>query len=556
MSSGLFAASISSLASDRGDDDDFLPEDSFSVYEDLTQSFLKGHPSISAGGAMMSPALHGHHFDIHSSHDPCVVPRDKPSFFNVEAGNSGVNLTLDLQHVGQDDVLVISVLCLPTYVIEEEFVSCVEKRRTPGLDFTPLHFRLVNCGHDPPLGSRAAPLPIKPNLFNGEYCISLTSASGLRSGTCMLNIASTDDESDDDIFPQSPSERPMRNQGIRVHWQLLPSVQATSLSAGKASAGFVAANEVAYFRFVLTSPQQMVTFRARPDAREHSGASCELELFVTDRNDGLAAVTKENCVWSSADPHGPLVQICPDDPHFFTGESPQAVDVRYFIVGVSGAQEANTFELLASVEDFPPSVAIRTGVRTGFQHHTVQLKNGSYNHFALNIDPSRGELVAVTWHIDEPGHARERTRFHSLPQLMAHFNISDEAADGVYVSESMSPFCKEVWIFALTRALPPFSSASIAAAAVHCLTRFESRCLGCLPALFVAQTKGEEGQTQDCIAIIYLSATNRFPSHLNYSWKVSFSLSFSTPLSLPFCARAYYLRDRPGFRHARGGVCG
>lgn len=433
-SSGDFLASlsISSLGSDR----DILLEQEEEELDSIlnSQAYLYAKQfdkqSVDKLSNFNASALEG---------SLCQAKAGQTYYLSVEAGNAGTNVAFTVPAFSTDDVFVITIYCLPSFIVEEDFVACNEKQRSPGVDFSPLNFRLFRSNDNAAFLNSGAYLPVRPALFNGEYVITVTGASGFRAGSYVLMITTKeeDDLSDDDILQSHLHDSLQRYQGIRAQWDIYPAVSAMTVSANQSVRGTVTAQEVVYYRFVLTDPSKTVTLRLLPllldDKQSDKG---ELEIFVTDKYEGLVAATRENCRWYCQAAPYILTLLPTTTAAAISGEQP---DIRRFVIGVSGGSDVNYFELGISVETLPEPRLIKGGGRRGSSVQTSTLQPALYNYFFVEADPNEDKILLVA--VDTGSLEKWRQHhLHSLDEMVERFRIRLDETDGVYVSEDLTLF--------------------------------------------------------------------------------------------------------------------
>ena len=277
---------------------------------------------------------------IYSSTRNFPLSSENSLFVDVESGGRDIRADFELStDLNDREVLTLKVFCLPSFVMEEDIVCNLSKLRTPGIDFLPLQFRLVYRGVDPPEDrdpckihtdderhrragggtsstvtsdeENSVRIAIKPILFNGEYCITLTNSTHpLKLGYYSLYVNAAENI-DDPLYAQRDDD--MQIQSIQISYHLYPMVTATAISANTLIQDRIAQHHgMKFYRFVLTDPKKYVKFSLKPIVSSTGGVvgswntsmqredqDFDLDMFITNQFDGLVPADKENYRWAS-----------------------------------------------------------------------------------------------------------------------------------------------------------------------------------------------------------------------------------------------------------------
>lgn len=456
----LAALSISSLASDHGDDLD--PDEVHSLAESDYAHHMRLFDQHRTAGRTLQDDSH-------------ILKRDVPSFINVESGSAGSTLRLSIPLLGKEEVLCVTALCLPAFVIEEDLICCAERRRLPGEDFSALRFSLST-----PEGVQ---VKVRPQLLNGEYSFALLPQHLPRGGggSYLLQITSEEVQGqgvDEEVLFEGEDEevqgqghgvqgQGVRNQGVRVCWTVRAAPPCcTSLLSGRAVRGGAPGG---CYRVALKDPgQRMLTVLLHPLGGAE-GEEVQQEVLVSARFEGLAGVCgRADAQWACTSSG---VQILPSDPLFCT---PEEVRLRHFAVEV---RSSTPYEVTATAEEVPPVTALsavssRTPFRTSFSSSAPTSSGVSY--FSLRIDPAAtAQEVHVCVASAAGGGGGRGIKASSPSPALGTFT-----AEGVAVSEGLAPFSTEE----------------------------------------VQQQTEAEGCCEE-VLVIYLSATVPFPGPRLHSWK-------------------------------------
>lgn len=341
------------------DDDASMNGEAREIYDRLSRIDVMVNDSKGHAHEHRSSHSHTTIEDENYPTTPIDLAPHTPCFASIEKIARGVDFRFEVSHdLTAREVVAFTVFCVPNYAIDDEFVSAVQKKRVAGLDFLPLHFHIDyggNAGSSSLVRSQnnsknntmnsmlsqsaasqlahsgasskqnSSTIFLKAMLFNGTYTFVLTTTHGsLRAGQYVLRISCVDDEVDDDAHDveaaRSTGGSPSRSfkeksssflfrQDVRVEFRVENVVKAGSISPGsgmlKKSVGY---QDMVYYRVVLTDRSQMLTVQVISDEGD-------VDLFISNRFDGMVAVTAETAVWSNYDLGISTIQICPGDIH-------------------------------------------------------------------------------------------------------------------------------------------------------------------------------------------------------------------------------------------------
>jgi hypothetical protein len=275
------------------------------------------------------------------------------------------------------DVLALSVNCLPNCMVDDAD-NLIDESSRQFSDYHPLEVTLRARKATGKLLEKD--IVFKPSIHNGEYTFVITVAHGVTPGSSF--ILSVKNLSTDTSKNKSLGGAML--QAFRVRVRLHQAVRAIPLENGRSVTGKVENGEFAYYRFVCQDRRKLVSIRAKP-LRDENGPIGDPDLYLSNKFDGLVAVTKDNCVWKSTNVGADRLDIHPADKNAQRGGT--------FIIGVTGYKELNEYELIAVMMDPEPIQSIAPGQKFDFS-----VVAGKYSFYSMKIDPrSRGKvLISVT----------------------------------------------------------------------------------------------------------------------------------------------------------------
>jgi hypothetical protein len=326
MNSEYFAAlSISSLASD---------ERSVSVDENVSYMSQNAiYQQLSNLEEVTSTFYRQKAIVLDSRHD---------SFAEIEY-DSPQDFEFDIPAFVQHNVLTINVNCLPNFTVGERVLLNDQKIINPGTDHCPLLFNIERKGSQ---GYQGGKVSFKAVLINGEYCITLGTSHGIVAGKYKLSISLA-------TATRTTSSKVISTiigdvhaiQAVRVRFGKHNAVQPVPIHSSGVVTGSVQYNEKCFFRYIANDPWQMITIIATPLTPKDGHFAGDVDLYVTNRHNGLVAVTNENYIWRSVQLGVSRVDIMPDDINLPL----EPKEGRVFIIGVVGSSQALVeFELSVS----------------------------------------------------------------------------------------------------------------------------------------------------------------------------------------------------------------
>jgi hypothetical protein len=358
---------------------------------------------------------------------PLLLMRDCGVFAEVESG-SVQQFEIRVVNLSADDVVSVTMACIPNCMWTEDSLA-QEKNKIAGIDFHALKCSFAR--QDDPTRS----FNIKPVLYNGEYCLTVSRAHGFTSGVYILSLSL-------DSFDDSP--RPTRHvqfddiQTVRIVYSVHPVVRAVPVEADKAVFGEVAANEFDYYRFVVMDVLSVVSIKVRSLQTELDG---DPDIYVTNRHEGLVGTTRDNYVWRSTEVGADRLDIYPDDLHLerAVGNDLEASS-RVLVIGVTGSRETNSYELVVSVSAPVPVVPLllpaAPATRKTFDGKVPLRLTGPDTsslaaYYSLPVSPSSRSMLAVVVQPSGGVHVSPE----SLLDLLNTHHIFLEKGRMVYVPE-------------------------------------------------------------------------------------------------------------------------
>lgn len=280
--------------------------------------------------------------DFFADKAPVLLSPEIYKFSEIEAGHTE-EFEISLPRFSQNDVLSISVVCIPDFAGDDMYIIG-DKKKTVGRDFDSLNFIVSQITGE---GAKHASLlsNVKPLLYNGEYNITLNSSNGLREGRYILSIQC-------DGRGHNTAHRHRSVQTVHLKYRVFHSERATPLECEKAVTGKTQMNNFQFYRFVCKDRTQTVVVslkqRESEQQHQHQLSSGDADLFVTNRDQGFGGLTRENAVWQCCSVGQCKVEIFPDDIHLEQGKGTDTT----FLIGIFGYKEVNDFELCVSLR--PP----------------------------------------------------------------------------------------------------------------------------------------------------------------------------------------------------------
>jgi hypothetical protein len=301
---------------------------------------------------------------------PSALSAEHDSYTDIEPGDRK-EFEYKLGTFSRGDVLALSVNCLPNCMVDDA-ENLIDENARSQIDHHPLEavLRVIKSGGR----SFDKEIVFKPSIHNGEFCFVMTVAHGVTPGsTLLLSVKNLTSE----------IERPAHGsllQAIRVSLRIHSAVRSVPLENGRPVTGRTLSGEFAYYRFVCQDPEKLVSIRVKPLSDEN-GPIGDPDLYVTNKYEGLVAVTKDNCVWRSVNVGADRIDIHPHDPNAARGGA--------YMIGVMGYKDLNEFEIIAVMTHPEPINMIFPR-----RHFDFSVYAGQYSYFALRIDPrSRGKLL-------------------------------------------------------------------------------------------------------------------------------------------------------------------
>jgi hypothetical protein len=254
---------------------------------------------------------------------------------------------LHVTSFSQQDVISITIKCMPNFTLGEPLSLCSDKKLLPGVDHCALVFNLERKVGTRSVGER---VPCKATLLNGEYCIVLMNASIIVPGTYLLSVGLADvgyyAKNEHNLYADIHAI-----QAVRVHCSKSTAVRTVPLEAGVTVTGRASYAEMCQYRFVAGDHHQMVSITAVPVNASGSGAHSDPDLYVTNRFNGQVAVSKHNYVWSNVNLGVSRIDILPTDPHLPSDTK----EGRIFVIGViSNGPDDAEFALTVTCSYPPP----------------------------------------------------------------------------------------------------------------------------------------------------------------------------------------------------------
>jgi hypothetical protein len=215
--------SISSLASD--DRSDLFSEG------EATQSQLELYQRLQDLEEITANYLMDRPIELKSDHD---------TFAEIER-NHFQDFELRIKSFSANDVLTLSISCLPDCMNEAFEAMHLDEHMQPPLEHHPLKISMVQS-FDQTLSTseRENSTIFLPKLYNGDYSFVLTTAHGMKSGLYVLTVANEENAID---------ESRKIYQSIRVSYRIHSSVRAITIENSRSILGRVGSNDFIYYRY-------------------------------------------------------------------------------------------------------------------------------------------------------------------------------------------------------------------------------------------------------------------------------------------------------------------
>lgn len=568
----LAALSISSLASDDDrsihDKEDDLP--SMPSVPSVDPRFRQRKFQKAISGLRGGKEEGDQSFDVESfggdfpRRESYKLDAGHPTYATLEQGGKIAGLDFSIErNLKVQEVVVLSVYCVPHYVMDDDFMACAKKRRQRGNDFLGLQFELIMNDSSPDAdenhssgnsiglsrggGSRKGESPehgkqptfkLKSHLFNGTYTLVLSTSHGsLKAGDYTLLVS---------IQPEYDEQGNEKNsflfhQDIRVMFDVIQEVKAKALAVNSSVEVSVGCKECVYYRVVLADKSQTISFSAK--AKEG-----DVDMFVTNQFDGLVPVTQENAIWQSNDPGHSYLQILPDDNNLLDVDNSSGNGVETFLIGLFGQGDGlNTcvFSITASApkpisrfvlaseyeEGEEAGLYIQGNSRSGpsnsvsssmLSQSVTDIAKGKsdsepfvlplneYHYFSVQFNPVERGRVAVVMDLNSlattGGHLKLHERYMTMDTLVTEQNINTATGTAVYGGvEHLRHFTgsRQESDVGSTHSTPGKLSTPTAKS----------------PSTTMPSSSSQD--RDQYMVVLYISATVAYPSHENYTWKVS-----------------------------------
>lgn len=336
---------------------------------------------------------------------PTVLTQNSFSFSEVERGHMQA-FEFTLPSFSQADVLTVSITCIPDCFDNRTIYDRLHAVQHQPLDITMSpasvleeHSKFADQQRSPARASTT----YTPQLNNGEYSFTLTSAQGLSARTYVLRIAHADAASSSKIY-----------QSIRVNYRVHSQIHATPLMEASSVLGKVGMNEFVYYRFTNTHARKVIRFKIvmKGGTNNENSDLGDADLYISNNHGGLIGVTKDNYTWKSTHVGNCHVDIHPSDPELPRGQN--------FVIGVCGFREQNSFELTVSTHDPPPirDLSARnetldvTIVPGKYTFYKLQINPGDKLRLVLSLEPT--DSYAVGMRIEEVLKCTETSRGNAV----------------------------------------------------------------------------------------------------------------------------------------------
>lgn len=490
----LAALSISSLASEDDECSDKEEEGVHFVPHIREKKFQKALASAQArtGKEEGDQSEDMESFLEFQRRDNYRLEPGNPTYATLEQGGKIACLQITIEKdLKVQDVVALSVYCVPHYVMDDDFMACAKKRRVRGNDFLGLQFELTMNDLSPIFaqdfdenhsinnslalsrGSRKGDSPehgkqpsikLKSHLFNGTYTLVLSTSHGsLKAGEYAL-LVSIQPEFDEDGREKHSF---LFHQDIRVMYDVVPEVKANAVAVNSSVEVSVGCKEYAYYRVVLANRSHTISLKV------HSTEG-DVDLFVTNQFDGLVPVSQENAIWQNCDPIDSIIQILPDDIHLIDVDRNDEKNVETFLVGLFGQAEGinrctfsvaagpppdiTRFVLSSEYEDEEAAVYQQGGSKNNQTGSGSSLLNQTaneaakgrsdsepfvlplheYRYFSVQFNPVERGRLAVVMDVNSlatsGNHLKLHERYLSMDTLIIEQNIDMNMGNSVYGS--------------------------------------------------------------------------------------------------------------------------